>query len=309
MDLSGSMQGAGGVKRLLLASENSGTQALNRYHSASDGNRNASKYSDHLPDEQATSVDEEKVAMEAHYEYDVLANEIPIATTGAESAGLSYRFSTKYYDEETGFYYYGYRYYDPQTRRWPSRDPIEELGHELLKDEYYLFYDVLFKDVVNIYNFAGNSSINYFDPNGEILPLLGAGALAVWGIAEAAEAIQDWRLAELEAEAVQAEIEAGGIPGQGECHPLHDAVDDWADEAVKIIGLFPGTTLTGPPVEPGWVDPRDPMDLTAAVADLVDAASDIGRKSKKRSFENSFAGFVDAVESMGYHATRQKSTG
>ena len=115
MDLSGSMQGAGGVKRLLLASENSGTQALNRYHSASDGNRNASKYSDHLPDEQATSVDEEEVAMEAHYEYDVLANEIPIATTGAESAGLSYRFSTKYYDEETGLYYYGYRYYDPVT--------------------------------------------------------------------------------------------------------------------------------------------------------------------------------------------------
>ena len=29
---------------------------------------------------------------------------------------------------ETGLYYYGYRYYDPVTGRWPSRDPIEERG-------------------------------------------------------------------------------------------------------------------------------------------------------------------------------------
>ncbi|MEI6705099.1 MAG: RHS repeat-associated core domain-containing protein, partial [Deltaproteobacteria bacterium] len=31
-------------------------------------------------------------------------------------------------DFETGLFYYGYRYYDPATGRWPSRDPIEEEG-------------------------------------------------------------------------------------------------------------------------------------------------------------------------------------
>jgi RHS repeat-associated protein len=28
--------------------------------------------------------------------------------------------------------YYGYRYYDPVTGRWPSRDPIEERGGDNL---------------------------------------------------------------------------------------------------------------------------------------------------------------------------------
>ena len=39
-----------------------------------------------------------------------------------------YRFSSKYLDAETGFYYYGYRYYDPAMGRWLSRDPIGEQG-------------------------------------------------------------------------------------------------------------------------------------------------------------------------------------
>jgi RHS repeat-associated protein len=37
-------------------------------------------------------------------------------------------FSTKYRDAESGFLYYGYRYYDPATGRWPNRDPIGERG-------------------------------------------------------------------------------------------------------------------------------------------------------------------------------------
>ena len=43
---------------------------------------------------------------------------------------------------------YGYRYYDPLTGRWPSRDPIEEKGG------------------INLYGFDGNSCINTFDPFG-----------------------------------------------------------------------------------------------------------------------------------------------
>ena len=45
--------------------------------------------------------------------------------------------------------YYGFRYYDPVTGRWPSRDPIEERGG------------------VNAYGFVGNSPTNWFDPLGE----------------------------------------------------------------------------------------------------------------------------------------------
>jgi RHS repeat-associated protein len=38
------------------------------------------------------------------------------------------RFHGETRDDETGFYNYGYRYYNPVTGRWPSRDPIEEQG-------------------------------------------------------------------------------------------------------------------------------------------------------------------------------------
>jgi RHS repeat-associated protein len=45
----------------------------------------------------------------------------------------------------TGVTYYQYRWYDPITGRWPSRDPIEEEGGD------------------NLYGFAGNNGVNWWD--------------------------------------------------------------------------------------------------------------------------------------------------
>jgi RHS repeat-associated protein len=42
-------------------------------------------------------------------------------------------FSSKIYDWETGLYYYGHRYYNPSTGRWPSRDPMTESGFQVLR--------------------------------------------------------------------------------------------------------------------------------------------------------------------------------
>ncbi|MEO8616030.1 MAG: RHS repeat-associated core domain-containing protein [Luteolibacter sp.] len=44
-----------------------------------------------------------------------------------------------------GVAYYGYRYYDPQIGRWPSRDPIEEEGGD------------------NLYGFVNSDGINWID--------------------------------------------------------------------------------------------------------------------------------------------------
>jgi hypothetical protein len=44
--------------------------------------------------------------------------------------------------------YYGYRYYDPKTGRWPSRDPIEEEGG------------------INLYGFVGNDPVGRIDKFG-----------------------------------------------------------------------------------------------------------------------------------------------
>ncbi len=48
--------------------------------------------------------------------------------------------------------YYGYRFYDPETGRWPSRDPIGERGG------------------VNLYGFVGNDGVNQWDMLGMKAP-------------------------------------------------------------------------------------------------------------------------------------------
>jgi len=59
------------------------------------------------------------------------------------------RFSTKYFDSETGLYYYGYRFYSPALMRWLNRDPIGEEGG------------------LNLYGFCGNNAIVEIDHNGK----------------------------------------------------------------------------------------------------------------------------------------------
>ena len=51
-------------------------------------------------------------------------------------------------DDETDLIYYGYRYYNPSTGRWPNRDPLEERGG------------------VNLYGFVKNDPLTKFDPDG-----------------------------------------------------------------------------------------------------------------------------------------------
>ena len=130
MDLSGTMKGAGGVGGLLMVSEISNSQIVN-YFPTYDGNGNVSDYLDSA----GTPV--------AHYEYDPFGN--TTVATGPRGQDFAHRFSTKPLDAETGLYYYGYRYYDPNTGRWPSRDPIGENGG------------------INLYGFLGNDPANWLD--------------------------------------------------------------------------------------------------------------------------------------------------
>jgi RHS repeat-associated protein len=95
-----------------------------------DGNGNVSEYLDSTGQ------------VIAHYEYDPFGNTVVNTDTANQFA---YRFSTKPIASATGLYYYGYRYYDPLTGRWPSRDPIEERGG------------------LNLYGFAGNDLQNWID--------------------------------------------------------------------------------------------------------------------------------------------------
>ncbi len=132
-DLSGTPQGVGGVGGLLLAEEVSGGNTTARHYHY-DGNGNV------------TEITDLAGAKVASYRYDAYGN--TLAATGPYSAQNRYRFSTKPLDGEvTGapLYYYGYRYYDPITGSWPSRDPIGE------------------RRGVNLYGFLRNWSVNRID--------------------------------------------------------------------------------------------------------------------------------------------------
>jgi RHS repeat-associated protein len=104
------VQGAGTIGGLVQASLD-GTNVFYVY----DGNGNVMR----LVDDTGTNI-------VASYTYDPYGN--LIAQSGRMASANPYRFSTKYFDTETGLYYYGYRYYHPEMGRWVSRDPIQEAG-------------------------------------------------------------------------------------------------------------------------------------------------------------------------------------
>ena len=116
-DLSGTLQGAGGVGGLLyLTVSNSQlpTYNLQLFIPCYDNNGNITRYLD----ASGNTV--------AHYVYDAFGNLLD--KSGSMCDTFRHRFSTKYFDAETGLYYYGYRYYCPWLMRWLNRDPIEEEG-------------------------------------------------------------------------------------------------------------------------------------------------------------------------------------
>jgi RHS repeat-associated protein len=94
-------------------------------------------------------IDASNGAIVATYEYSPFGE--LVGMRGAAAMANPFRFSTKFCDNETGLYYYGYRYYDPQNGRFINRDPLGDKGG------------------LNVYAFAGNSPITSFD---------------VWGLSE-----------------------------------------------------------------------------------------------------------------------------
>ena len=116
LDLSRTLQGAGGVGGLLSAET---LYVLNGIQRASlpafDGQGNVLSH---------TEGSSGKLA--AWFEYDPFGQFL--RGTRLYSNMPPYRWSTKVEDMETKFAYYGYRYYSPKNGRWINRDPIEEHG-------------------------------------------------------------------------------------------------------------------------------------------------------------------------------------
>lgn len=122
-DLSGTLQGAGGVGGLLFTKNHGDGNDAWIYHYDANGN--------------VMEVTSARGKVLDRYNYDPFGNLLGKAALPENR----WRFSTKPYDDESGGYYYGYRYYDPRDGRWLSRDPLEEHGG------------------LNLYGFVGNDAI------------------------------------------------------------------------------------------------------------------------------------------------------
>ncbi len=138
LDLSGTLQGAGGVGGLLsVNSPFSKGGGGGFYFYCYDGNGNVINL---------VNIDTKEIA--AHYEYDPFGR--LIEKEGSYADENFYRFSTKRVSKVFGIYDYGYRWYDPDYKFWLTRDPIGEKGG------------------LNLYGFVGNNPVNYFDKLGLI---------------------------------------------------------------------------------------------------------------------------------------------
>ena len=129
LDLSGTFEGAGGVGGLLAIRDHVGDDV---FYPVSDGNGNVTALID--------SVDAIVVGLS---EYGPFGESI--RATGPVAEVNPFRFSAKYFDTDTGLYYYDYRYYSPSMGRFFNRDPIEEQGG------------------LNLYGFVRNDPVNRWD--------------------------------------------------------------------------------------------------------------------------------------------------
>jgi RHS repeat-associated protein len=150
-DLSGSLEGAGGIGGLLSMTLNTGPGPVSSnssfYHS--DGNGNI------------TMLINSSQGIAAKYLYDAFGN--VLSKSGVLAAANLYRFSSKEAHPSSGLIYYLYRYSDPNLQRWPNRNPLEEIGSATLRGDTE--FDIENTES-NLYTTLENNLNNHIDPYG-----------------------------------------------------------------------------------------------------------------------------------------------
>jgi len=142
LDLSGSIQGAGGVGGLIGMND-----FANGFHfTAFDGNGNVSFL-----------VKARDGSAAAGFDFDPFGE--LLRGTGPMAKANPFRFSTKYQDDETDLAYFGFRYYAKTRGGWTSRDPIGLRGG------------------LSPYTFVRNRPIDLIDPDGQFTR---AGGTEAW---------------------------------------------------------------------------------------------------------------------------------
>jgi RHS repeat-associated protein len=136
-DLSGTLQGAGGIGGLLARTDHSlstldSPLSTAFYHC--DGNGNV------------TTLISANQSIAARYSYDPYGN--LVSKSGPLADANLYRFSSKEMHLNSGLIYYLYRFNDPNLQRWLNRDPLGE------------------EEDINLYEFTYSDPVNYVDRDG-----------------------------------------------------------------------------------------------------------------------------------------------
>jgi RHS repeat-associated protein len=136
LDLSGSLEGAGGIGGMLARTHGYSAGSWTTHHCyQADGNGNI------------TAMVDGSQALSATYRYDSYG--ATLSSSGSMAGANMYRFSSKEYLSSEALYNYGFRYYNPVSQRWLNRDPIGERGG------------------LNLYRFVKNNPNYFIDPDGD----------------------------------------------------------------------------------------------------------------------------------------------
>jgi RHS repeat-associated protein len=163
----------------------------------------------------------------------------------------TFLFHGEFRDVATGYYNYGFRFYNDTTGRWPSRDPIGE------------------RDGINLYGYVGNNGINLADRLGLISCLTQCGG-SLNGefslVRNNDEDGIDWQAEATEANGISAAIDYDGSEAAAKkpcccdsVHIIQFIKTNWANQASTADGYsLDGNFRRNPfyPYPPGGVFPE-----------------------------------------------------
>lgn len=188
-----------------------------------------------------------------------------------------WQYASKRFDPETGLVYFGRRYYEPQTGRWITPDPLG------------------FEDGLNQYAYVHNNPLAYVDPDGQFAFLLLP--LAISMVADYVLPSAVVMLQEYTGCAMAAGLLSGLVQGYngGALGSVNLVNDPWGSVA-ENVGVYLGTALS---CMPGKVAANACKAGASAVQRVVSAAS------LKVVAANSEKAFTSIAKGATSQATKQ----